>query len=271
MMEAWQREGTWLPMRDRAWLDRGLPDLRQRFASHESFSKAGVRELLGPRFGTAKMLEAAELESAVFLNRGTFFERVPLPRGAQLTPVLSVNTGDFDGDGIEDLFLSQNFFGSASNLSRDDSGRGAWLRGKGDGTFAVMDASVMGIRIDGEQRGAALADFNHDGRIDLAVTQNNGATKLYLNQLARPGLRVKLNGSPKNPNAVGALLRVRYAAGKAGPVRSVQAGSGYWSQDGMVQVLGLAQPAVALWIRWPGGREQIVPVEPGTREIQVNF
>jgi len=32
-----------------------------------------------------------------------------------------------------------------------------------------MDASITGIKIEEKQRGAALADFNHDGRVDLAV------------------------------------------------------------------------------------------------------
>ena len=80
-----------------------------------------------------------------------------------------------------------------------------------------------------------------------------------------------LKGPPKNPDAIGALLRVRYAGGKTSPVRSVAAGSGYWSQDGTAQVLSLAQPVTALWIRWPGGREQTVPIETGARELQVSY
>ncbi|MBI2946744.1 MAG: VCBS repeat-containing protein, partial [Verrucomicrobia bacterium] len=263
-------EMAWFPMRDRSWLARGLPELPIRFATHQAFGKASVQDILGERAAKAKTAEAAELESAVFLNRGSHFERVPLPREAQLAPVFSINVADFDGDGVEDLFLSQNFFGTASDLSRDDGGRGLWLRGSGRGTFTALDASLTGIKIEGEQRGAALADFNHDGQVDLAVSQNNGPTKLYLNQAAKRGLRVVLSGPASNPDAVGAQMRLLYAGDRKGPWRTVQAGSGYWSQDGAVQVLGCADRPAGLWVRWPSGKEQTVPLPGQTWELRVN-
>ena len=66
-------------------------------------------------------------------------------------------------------------------------------------------------------------------------------------------------------------MRVLYASGRAGPGRTVQAGSGYWSQDGAAQVLGCAENPVALWIRWPGGKEQTVRVENSVWDLRVHF
>jgi hypothetical protein len=248
-----------------------FPDLSRRFATHKAFASATVPDIFGARFKNARFAEATHFDSTIFLNRGSRFEARPLPREAQLAPVMSVNVGDFDGDGIEDLFLSQNFFGSISDINRDDSGRGLWLRGRGEGSFDAVEANTTGIKIYGEQRGAALADFNHDGRIDLVVTQNSAATKLYLNERAKPGLRVKLNGPPGNPDAIGAQLRVIYADERKGPCHVVQAGSGYWSQDSAVQVLGLAETPVALWIRSPAGHEQTLPLGREERVVSVEL
>jgi hypothetical protein len=271
MIESWRSGAQWFPVHDRTWLARAYPELSVQFPTHQAFASATVGDLLGPSHGKSLFLEAAQLSSMVFLNRSTRFEAVPLPREAQLAPAFSMNVGDVDGDGIEDLFVSQNFFGTASDISRDDSGRGLWLRGTGRGTFTALDASVTGIAVYGEQRGAALADFNHDGRVDLAVSQNGAPTKLYVNRGAKRGLRVALVGPPANPDAVGAQIRVVYAGDRKGPSRTIQAGSGYWSQDASPQILGLQESPVAVWIRWPGGKEQIVRLEDQKWDLRVEF
>ena len=89
LIEAWEHGGSWLPVRDRTWLARGLPEVEQRFTTHEVYGKATVQDILGARYEKAKMVEVNHLESSIFLNRGSHFERVPLPREAQLAPVFS--------------------------------------------------------------------------------------------------------------------------------------------------------------------------------------
>ena len=143
---------------------------------------------------------------------------------------------DYDGDGKEDVFLSQNFFAMNSETGRNDAGRGLWLKGDGSGGLTPVPGQESGVKVYGEQRGAALCDYDGDGRLDLVVTQNGAETKLYHNVRGKPGLRVRLQGPPGNPEAIGAQIRLRFGQ-TAGPVRELHAGSGYRSQDSAILVL----------------------------------
>ena len=128
-----------------------------------------------------------------------------------------------------------------------------------------------GLAIYGEGRGAALCDFDHDGRLDLVVGQNRGETKLYRNARAKPGLRIHLQGSAENAQAVGATVRVVFHGGRLGPVREIRLGGGYWSQDSGDLVLGLRDEAEAVEIRWPGGAFERVSVARGTGTLSRNI
>ena len=257
-----------VPWRDLKVMSRALPFVQAKFTSYHAYGGASVEEILGAKFSAARELQATTLDSMVFLNRGGRFEAHSLPREAQFAPAFGVCVGDMDGDGNEDLFLSQNFFATSPEDWRQDAGRGLWLRGDGQGGFKAVSGQESGVAVYGEQRGCALADYDGDGRVDLVVTQNGAATKLYHNVGGKPGLRVRLKGGAGNPTAVGAQLRLIYGERK-GPVREIHAGSGYWSQDGAVQVLGMAETPTQLWVRWPGGKTLTASVSRGAREIEV--
>ena len=194
---------------------------------------------------------------------------VTLPLEAQMAPAFAVCAGDLDGDGCEDLFLSQNFFAVPADHSRYDAGRGLWLRGDGRGGFVPVSGQESGLKIYGEQRGAALCDYDADGRVDQVVSQNAAQTKLFHNASAKPGLRVRLAGPTGNPPGVGATVRL-VTGGRMGPTREIHAGSGYWSQDSAVQVLAGAEPATQLWVRWQGGKTNLVDIPPGALEVAID-
>ena len=246
---------------------RGMPSVRERYSTHKAYAEAGVEEILAGR--KANQLEVTTLESMVFLNRGDHFEARPLPDEAQWAPAFAVCVGDYDGDGKEDVFLSQNFFALSPDIPRCDAGRGLWLRGDGQGGLSAVSGQESGIKVYGEQRGAALCDYDGDGRVDLVVTQNGAETKLYRNTGGKPGLRVRLKGPVGNPTGVGAVVRLKFGD-RYGPAREVHAGSGYWSQDSAVQVLGMPERPTQVWVRWPGGQATISEVPETAGAISID-
>ena len=98
-----------------------------------------------------------------------------------------------------------------------------------------------------------------DGKTDIVITQNGAQTKLYQNDGAKPGLRVRLRGPKLNPFSFGAKVRVQYVDGSLGPIREIQSGSGYWSQNSPVQVMGIKKNVTHIKIQWPDGSRATEP------------
>ena len=216
------------------------------------------------------MATANTLEHMVFLNRGEGFQAVSLPVEAQFTPSFGVGVADFDGDGNEDVFMTQNFFAAQIETPRIDAGRGLLLKGDGKGNLAPVPGQESGIKVYGDQRGAAFSDYDNDGRLDLVVSQNGAETKLYRNIGAEPGLRVRLKGPKGNPDGIGAQIRL-VSGEEYGPAREMHAGSGYWSQDSFVQVLAAPREPAQISVVWPGGEKTLSDIPSDANEIVVSI
>ena len=271
--------GDYAPRQGLTALSQAMPYVSQRVRSFREYSTSTLSQILGPRVDRAEYLEANTLSQLLLLNEGAGdgtsprFSPVPLPLEAQFSAAFSPVVGDFDGDGREDVFLSQNLFALAMEIPRQDAGRGLLLLGDGSGDLMPVSAREAGIAVYGEQRASASGDLDGDARADLLVTQNGAETRLYRNTAGSAGLRVILRGPSGNPAGVGTILRLKYSDGSVGPARLVSAGAGYWSQNALVQVLGVAEDSVAseVQVTWPGGQRSEIPVDAGATEVTVSF
>ena len=61
----------------------------------------------------------------------------------------------------------------------------------------------------------------------------------------------------------------RSPAQRAGPVREIRAGSGYWSMDGATTVIARVSGLDSIWVRWPGGKSTTVPVAATQSELTI--
>jgi len=251
---------------------RGLPFLRRVVGTHRSYATTDLESLIaGGDLTSVARLRAPELRHTVFLSRGEGYEVRPLPAVAQRAPAFGVTIADLDADGHLDVVIAQNFFATRLGTPRYDAGRGLLLRGDGGGGLEPISGVTSGIVAYGDGRAVAAADYDADGRIDLAFGQNGGPTRLFRNVGTPRGvgtIRVRLAGLGANPDGIGAAVWVEYSDGP-GPAHEVQAGSGYWSQDERPQTLGLRSVPVGVRVRWSGGEESRVSVPEGLDELTI--
>jgi hypothetical protein len=105
-------------------------------------------------------------------------------------------------------------------------------------------------------RGAAYADYDNDGDLDVLLSVNNGPARLLRNEggNANSLLRIQTIGGASNRDGIGA--RIEVTAGGRRMWQIVKTGSSYASQSELPVTFGLAAASGADSIRvtWPSGR-----------------
>jgi len=239
--------------------------------SHQEFASSTLQEILGMDLDSVPSKEINTLEHTLFLNTGNGFTVRSLPDQSQFMIAHTPVVADFDNDGNEDIFLSQNFFGFPKHISRQDAGRGLILRGDGKGNFRSIPGQESRVRVYGEQRTATVSDFNHDGKVDLVVSQTEGVTKLFKNQSPDTGISVTLMGPGSNKDGIGSNIRLMYDDGSKGPRRYILAGSGGRSQNSFKQILGVQSTPSELEVLWFDGTKQIIPVTEDRVHYKIEY
>ncbi len=120
-------------------------------------------------------------------------------------------------------------------------------------------------------RGAAFADYDNDGLIEVLINNQNEPPSL-LKQATRPANHwtlLQLTGSRSNRSALGA--RVKVTAGGRTQVDEVRSGGSYLSQNDLRLHFGLgaAQKMDRIEIEWPSGSRQTLRDVHADRVVQI--
>ncbi|MBM80947.1 MAG: RNA-binding protein [Planctomycetaceae bacterium] len=200
-------------------------------------------------------------------------EAVPTGLGpnTRLELTFGVFYADFDLDGRVDFFsanghLEEEINKVQSSQHYEQPPQLFWNCGPENPT-EFMDVSKKSCGADFVKplvgRGAGYADIDSDGDIDVLITASGQAPRLLRNdqQVGHHWLRLKLNGSKSNRDAIGA--RVELKAGGTTQRRQVMPTKSYLSQSELAVTFGLGQhdKVDKLTITWPDGSKQDVTVE----------
>jgi len=194
-------------------------------------------------------------------GNGLFVDEAPrseVGRASLLTLGFGCYFFDYDLDGWLDIFVANGHiekeieriqkrvtFAQPPHLFRNLSG------GRFQEITAQLGHEFARPRV---ARGAAYADIDNDGDLDLILTSNGGPPALFRNDAATGhGLRVRLVGTRSNRNGLGAVAQVS-AAGET-QWQMLRSGSSYLSQSERVLTFGLGGHALvdSLEVRWPSG------------------
>ena len=132
-------------------------------------------------------------------------------------------------------------------------------RNLGNGRFAdVSEQLGPPVTTPKAARGAAFADFDNDGDVDVIVNNVQDTPDLFRLDRATPvhWIAVKLVGRQSNRDAIGALVRVVTADGEQR--QEVRGGGSYYSQSDfrLHFALGKADAIERVVVRWPNGLEE---------------
>ena len=220
---------------------------------------------------------------ALYHNEGNelFIDDAPrsaIGRATRLTLTFGCFFFDFDLDGWPDIFAANGHIDDAVERVQSRvtyAQRPQLFRNLGQGGFEEIvapDGSALTTPMVG--RGAAYADADNDGDLDVLVTANGGPARLLRNDggNANHVLRVRTVGTTSNRDGIGA--RVDVTTGGETSWQTVKTGSSYLSQSELRLTFGLGPTTSTSTVRvtWPSGQvdtllavdaDQTITVEEG--------
>jgi hypothetical protein len=212
-------------------------------------------------------------------GKGLFIDEAPasgIGRATLLSLTFACFFFDADLDGLLDIFAANGHvaddinavqpkitYAEAPHLFRNLGGR-----------FFEPITEKMGaaFRQPAVARGAAYADVDNDGDLDLLITANNGSARLLRNDGGNRNhmLRVKTVGTTSNRDGIGARVRVTMENGKT-QWALVRTGSSYLSQSELTLTFGLGSATAVkrIEVTWPDGKTESVPRTTADQTITI--
>ncbi|HZI40191.1 MAG TPA: VCBS repeat-containing protein, partial [Gemmatimonadaceae bacterium] len=243
-------------------------------------------------------MNSLQLNNGVASSGDPVFSEISRVAGVSATDwSWSALFADFDNDGYKDIFITNGYPKGVTDLDYQNAmfatrgkpdaarrqreilqrlpgfeGSNVVFRNNGDLTFADM-SKAWGTTRSGYSYGAAYADLDNDGRLDLVVNNIDGPAFIYRNVTpiddTHHFLRIRLVGDSSNPRGIGAALTVwtggQQQAIYATPYR------GYMSTVDDRPHFGLGRHASvdSLVVVWPDGRSQTLTNVPADHELVV--
>lgn len=172
---------------------------------------------------------------------------------------------DYDNDGIKDVFFANSHV--MDNIERMQSHlryRQPLLLLKGAGNGRFTDVSAQSGAVFQQQwasRGAAFADFDNDGDIDVVVSTCGGPAYLLRNDGGneRSWIGFDLRGTRDNRDGLGAVLKLTAGSGRVQYVQATTGGSYQSASDRRVFFgLGNEESVKSVEVLWPSGSRQVI-------------
>lgn len=199
-------------------------------------------------------------------GRGLFVDEAPrrtIGKASLLSLAFGVFFFDFDNDGWLDIFAANGHIDEEINRVQPKvTFRQSPLlfRNTGKGGFEDVSRSRGADLIRPiVARGAAYADYDRDGDLDIAINNNHGPVSFFKNEGGNKlsWIELKLEGVMSNRSGLGAVVRVETPNSKQW--QTVRSGSSYLSQSDLALHFGLNQDAVVqtIEVSWPSGKRQL--------------
>jgi tetratricopeptide (TPR) repeat protein len=127
-----------------------------------------------------------------------------------------------------------------------------------DGTFSEISGAV-GLDFTEDGRSFALADIDHDGRLEIILKNRNAPQLRILHNAMKSigdSIAFRLQGTTSNRDAIGTAVTLKI--GELRQTKYLQAGSGFLAQHSKELLFGIGNSpgSIDATIRWPSGITQ---------------